>query len=166
MLGPLVNPAHPTHQLTGVFDPELARHYQYLLDESDTDYAIVHSLDGYDEVSLTGPALVIRPDGREVLHPEAFHAPRLRAEDLEGGADPASAARIFRDVLEGKGTPAQRHAVAANAALAMRCFDPTRAVADCTKHARDILDAGQAARVLDKVIEHARDTASTPVRRA
>ena len=54
MLGPMVNPAFPKNQVVGVFSLELARMYAYLYQKTDKNFTILHALDGYDEISLTG----------------------------------------------------------------------------------------------------------------
>ena len=59
MLGPMVNPAFPEFQLVGVYNLEMARIYNYLLQQSTAAFTIIHSLDGYDEISLTSDAKVI-----------------------------------------------------------------------------------------------------------
>jgi anthranilate phosphoribosyltransferase len=119
MLGPMVNPAFPTHQMVGVFNLELARIYGYLYQKTDKTYSIVHALDGYDEVSLTGPTKIISRHTESVLVPEDFGVSALSAADIAGGESIASAAKIFVDILSGKGTTAQNQVVAANAALAI-----------------------------------------------
>lgn len=119
MLGPMVNPAFPTHQMAGVFNLELARIYGYLYQKTDKTYSIVHALDGYDEVSLTGPTKIISRHTESVLVPEDFGVSALSAADIAGGESVASAAKIFVDILSGKGTTAQNQVVAANAALAI-----------------------------------------------
>eukprot|EP01035_Chromulina_nebulosa_P000209 gene209-304_t len=53
MLGPMVNPASPAYQLVGVYNLEMARIYNYLLQQTGKAFTIIHSLDGYDEISLT-----------------------------------------------------------------------------------------------------------------
>jgi anthranilate phosphoribosyltransferase len=119
MLGPMVNPAFPTHQMVGVFNLELARIYGYLYQKTDKTYSIVHALDGYDEVSLTGPTKIISRHTESVLVPEDFGVSALSPADIAGGESVASAAKIFVDILSGKGTTAQNQVVAANAALAI-----------------------------------------------
>ncbi len=119
MLGPMVNPAFPKNQMVGVFNLELARMYAYLYQKTDKNFSIVHALDGYDEVSLTGDTKVISRQSERVLRPEDFQVSRLAATDIAGGESVASAAKIFVDILSGKGTSAQNHVVCANAALAV-----------------------------------------------
>ncbi|MEK9602890.1 MAG: anthranilate phosphoribosyltransferase [Flavobacteriaceae bacterium] len=119
MLGPLVNPAFPKHQLTGVFNLELARLYGYLFQKTDQNFTILHALDGYDEISLTGPAKAIRNNGESLINPQDFGVSTLTAKQISGGNSIPSSAAIFTTVLDGKGTEAQNHVVCANAAMAI-----------------------------------------------
>ena len=119
MLGPMVNPAFPKHQLVGVFNLELARLYGYLYQKTDKQYTIVHALAGYDEIALTGPAKVIRNNSEGLLAPADFGLSKLSPDRIAGGDSVPAAAAIFMDVLLGKGTEAQQQVVCANAALAI-----------------------------------------------
>ena len=119
MLGPLVNPAFPKYQLTGVFNLELARLYGYLFQKTDQQFTILYALDGYDEISLTGPAKAIRNQGETLISPQDFGIAELTADQFSGGDNIPSSAAIFSAVLEGKGTEAQQNVVCANAAKAI-----------------------------------------------
>ncbi|AYA36761.1 anthranilate phosphoribosyltransferase [Hymenobacter oligotrophus] len=145
MLGPLINPARPTAQLLGVYSLELLRLYQYLLQESGTRYAVVHALDGYDELSLTGDAKIATSDeGERLLTAAELGLPVCRTEDLVGGRSVEGSARIFRDVLDGKGTRPQCDVVAANAALGITCINPNISLPDALEAAYESLDSGRA----------------------
>lgn len=152
MLGPLVNPARPRYQLTGVFSLALARRYQYILEQGPQSYAIVHALDGYDEISLTGNAKVFASGWEKLLTPEQLGHTRLTAEALYGGETVAEAAAIFQQILAGEGTPAQRAAVTANAGLAIHCIRPEQSLLDCVAEARESLDSGRARQALQSLI--------------
>ena len=119
MLGPLVNPAFPKNQLTGVFNLEIARLYHYLFQKTDTNFTILYSLDGYDEISLTGSTKVFSNDSERVLTPSDFGVLPLRAEEIKGGESIESSARIFMNVIQHKGTQAQTNVVCANAGMAI-----------------------------------------------
>ena len=119
MLGPLVNPANPKYQLTGVFNLELARIYGYLFQNSKQHFTILFSLDGYDEISLTGPTKAIRNKGEFIIDASDFGIHSLKAEAISGGSNIPSSAAIFTKVLEGKGSEAQNNVVCANAAMAI-----------------------------------------------
>ena len=119
MLGPLVNPAFPKNQLTGVFNLELARLYGYLFQKTDQNFTILYALDGYDEISLTGPARAIRKSGESTINPQDFGVEPLSEKQIIGGNTVSSSAAIFMSVLDGKGTTAQNNVVSANAAMAI-----------------------------------------------
>ncbi|WP_400191366.1 anthranilate phosphoribosyltransferase [Hymenobacter sp. B81] len=153
MLGPLVNPARPAAQLLGVYSLELLRLYQYLLQETGTRYAVVHALDGYDELSLTGEAKVATStDGETLLSAAALGLPACRPEELAGGQTVAESARLFRQVLEGQGTRAQVDVVAANAALGIRCLNPRLSLAEALDAAYHSLDSGRARRAFTALL--------------
>ena len=152
MLGPLVNPAQPSHQLFGTYSQELARMYQYNMQETGRRYAIVYSLDGYDEVSLTGP-FKLRTNERDViLAPEDLGKPLLTQGDLYGGETEEEAAAIFRNVLNNEGSPAQFDVVAANAGLAIHCLKPEQSLEDCIEEAQESLLSKQALQAFQNLI--------------
>ncbi len=119
MLGPMVNPAFPKNQMVGVFSLELLRMYSYLYQNTDKNYSIIHGLDGYDEISLTGKAKVVNNQSEQVLEAIDFGVSELKQQDIYGGDTVASSAEIFTKVLNGEGTEAQNNVVCANAALAI-----------------------------------------------
>lgn len=146
MLGPLVNPAQPRRQLIGVFNPELARVYHYLCQQEQMNYTIVHSFDGYDEVSLTGPVKLYSNKEDAFYQPSDFGAEMLAASDLSGGSTVEAAALLFRNILDGKGTVAQNAVVTINAALALRCAGAATDFATAREKASEILLSGRAAK--------------------
>jgi anthranilate phosphoribosyltransferase len=121
MLGPLVNPAFPKFQLIGVYNLEMARIYTYLLQKTNSSFAIIHTLDGYDELSLTSDARVITNKGDSVMTPETLGKRMVSPSDIYGGNSPEESAKIFISILNGKGTWAQNAVVLANAAMALYC---------------------------------------------
>ena len=143
MLGPLVNPVMPTYQLLGVYNLPLLRLYNYTYQESGTRFAVVHSLDGYDEISLTGEFKVATADKEKLYTPEMLGFQRIAEADLDGGETPEAAARIFDAVLEGTASRAQRDCVIANAGFAIHVIRPELPVADCIAEARESLEAGK-----------------------
>ena len=120
MLGPMVNPSFVKKQLVGVFSLELARLYGYLYQQTDKRFAILHALDGYDEISLTGATKVISNDSERLVEPSDLGLPKLNQTDLAGGKTVEEAAKIFETILKGNGTPAQNAAVLANSAMAIQ----------------------------------------------
>ncbi len=119
MLGPLVNPAFPKNQLTGVFNLELARLYHYLFQKTKIKFTILHALDGYDEIALTGATQVFSNHSECVLTPQDFGVQPLEEKQIAGGDTVASSAKIFMEVIQNKGTEAQTHVVCANAGMAI-----------------------------------------------
>ncbi|SNT36503.1 anthranilate phosphoribosyltransferase [Ekhidna lutea] len=119
MLGPMVNPSFPPNQLVGVFSLELARLYGYLYQNTDKNFSIVHSLDGYDEISLTSEFKLISNGTEKLVAPDDMGFDTLHQDQLHGGETVEEAANIFNKILSGEGTIAQNHAVLANAGLAI-----------------------------------------------
>ncbi|MCB0453179.1 MAG: anthranilate phosphoribosyltransferase [Aequorivita sp.] len=119
MLGPMVNPAFPNYQMVGVFDLELARMYGYLYQKSEKNYAVLHAMDGYDEISLTGPVKVISRNSEKILTADNFGAKQIEESEIFGGETVNDSAEIFLNILNGKGTEAQNNVVCANAGLAI-----------------------------------------------
>lgn len=119
MLGPMVNPSFPKNQLVGVFNLELQRLYGYLYQETDTNYSIVHALDGYDEISLTGNTKIISNQTETMLSPSDLNLEQIEQSDIFGGDTVETSAKIFLNVISGNGTEAQNNVVCANAGLAI-----------------------------------------------
>jgi len=119
MLGPMINPSFPKNQLVGVFNLELARMYGYLYQNTDRNYTILHSLDGYDEISLTCPTKYISNTKEGTLNPDDFGVRQLMQTEIEGGKTIEASAEMFMNVISGKGTEAQSNVVCANAAIAI-----------------------------------------------
>ena len=152
MLGPMVNPAFPKHQMVGVFNLELLRLYGYLYQETDMNYAIVHALDGYDEISLTGDTKVISNRTEQIFSPEEIKLKAVEKTQIFGGGSVGEAANIFMNVIEGKGTEAQNNVVCANAGLAIATARQTTHL-DGIEQARESLLTGKAAQALNTLID-------------
>ncbi|WP_340202848.1 anthranilate phosphoribosyltransferase [Ascidiimonas sp. W6] len=119
MLGPMVNPAFPDNQMVGVFNLELARMYGYLYQKTTKNFTVLHALDGYDEISLTGNTKTISNHAEALLKPEDFGVKAVAASEITGGTSIESAAAIFMKVISGKGNEAQNNVVSANAGMAI-----------------------------------------------
>jgi anthranilate phosphoribosyltransferase len=154
MLGPMVNPANPNNQFVGVFSLELARLYGYLYQGLNKNYAIVHSLDGYDEISLTGNFKVIGNEGEKILHPRDLAMSQYTPEDLYGGESIEEAAKIVEKVLSGEGKKAQNEVVIANATIALKTAQPQLTMEEAKEKAEDALFGGKARKVFLKLIEN------------
>jgi anthranilate phosphoribosyltransferase len=152
MLGPMVNPAFPKKQMVGVFSLELARLYAYLYQQTDKNFVIVHSLDGYDEISLTGDFKMISNVREQVLAPEQLGLQKLDATQLFGGNTVAEAGKIFMDVLQGKGTLAQNTAVIANAGIALYGANPKLDLEDALATAKESLESKKALKSFERLL--------------
>ena len=153
MLGPLVNPAQPKYQLSGVFSLELARLYQYIFQQiPNKQFAIVHALDGYDEVSLTGDFKLKMNHLEATLSPHSVGKKQLTQESLFGGDTVEEAGVIFMSILRGAGTSAQIDAVTVNSGIAIHCMKPQVSLIDCIAEADEALASGRALAALEKLI--------------
>ena len=119
ILGPLVNPANPKNQLTGVYNLQTARLYGYFFQQTNKNHTITYSLDGYDEISLTGPTKLIRNSGEFILEPHHFGYKIVGKDSISGGSSVEKSAFIFKSILEGNGSEEQNNVVCANAAMAI-----------------------------------------------
>ena len=155
MLGPMINPSFPKNQLVGVFNLELARMYGYLYQNTDRNFTILHSLDGYDEISLTCPTKFISNTKEGILNPDDFGVRSLAQTEIEGGTTIEASAKMFMEVISGKGTEAQNNVVCANAAMAIAT------VTQCTplegfELAKESLFSGKGLVALNKLQELSR----------
>ncbi|MDP2686056.1 MAG: anthranilate phosphoribosyltransferase [Aequorivita sp.] len=150
MLGPMVNPAFPKNQLVGVFDLELARMYGYLYQKSEKNYAVLHAMDGYDEISLTGPVKVISKNSENILNAEDFGVSQISASEIFGGETVKNAAEIFLNILKGNGTDAQKNVVCANAGMAISVVESCT-IKDGFEMAKESLLSGKALNSLEKL---------------
>ena len=144
MLGPLVNPSKPNHQLTGVFSLELGRIYNKIQSQNNRNYSVIHSIDGYDEISLTGPFKYFNNKGEGTVHPEDFDLVRITEKDIYGGSTIAESVTIFKNVLQNKATGPQKEVVLCNAATAINCFDFDKSFEDCYSEAKVSIESGNA----------------------
>lgn len=152
MLGPMVNPAFPKHQLVGVYNLEMARIYNYLLQQTGKNFTIIHSLDGYDEISLTGDTKVITNAGEKIMTAEMLGKRAVSAADIYGGNSVEEAAKIFTTILKGEGTWAQNAVVLANSAMALQCTGNYKDYEECYQVAVESLESGKAMEALKKLV--------------
>lgn len=153
ILGPLVNPVMPKYQLLGVYNLPLLRLYCYTFQANNTQFAVVHSLDGYDEVSLTGEFKVATNGNEKIYTPESIGLARCSEASLYGGETPEEAARIFDQVMRNTATEAQINAVVANAAFAIQVIEPQKSIEECIAIARESLASGKALNALKTFVE-------------
>jgi anthranilate phosphoribosyltransferase len=152
MLGPMVNPAFPKNQMVGVFNLELLRLYGYLYQETDKNYAVVHALDGYDEISLTGKTKVISNRSETLFEPEDLGVSKIEQKAIFGGQTVEEAATIFKNIINNVGTEAQNNVVCANAGLAIATVKQI-SHQEGFELAKASLMSGRAKAALDKLIE-------------
>ncbi len=152
MLGPLVNPSSPKNHMLGTFNLEVARLYNYILQEENINYGIIHALDGYDEISLTSGFKFFTKRGEQIINPEDLGQKRIQQSEIFGGNSVADAAKIFKSILEGKGTEAQNNVVLTNAAFALTIVDETKSFNVAFEEAKSSLLGLKAKQTLEKLI--------------
>jgi anthranilate phosphoribosyltransferase len=152
MLGPMANPAGPDYQLVGVYSLEMARIYNYLLQQGGKAFTIIHSLDGYDEISLTNDTKVITNKGERIMTPEELGKRMVMPSDISGGNSVEEAAKIFISIISGSGSWAQNAVVLANAAMALHSTGKYENYEGAYHAAVESLESGNAKKALDKLI--------------
>lgn len=153
MLGPLVNPSSPKNHMLGTFNLEIARLYNYILqEEKDINYGIIHALDGYDEISLTSGFKLFTKKGEQLITPEELGQKRIEQSAIFGGNSVEDAAKIFKAILEGNGTEAQNNVVLTNAAFALTIADENKPFGDAFEEAKQSLFGGKAKQCLHALI--------------
>jgi len=152
MLGPLTNPANPRFQAVGVFSLELARLYNYLYQKTSKQYSVIHALDGYDEISLTGDFKIIDNTGEKYYTVEDLGFSPIDSIDLAGGSTVEEAASIFRLILNGEGDEKQNNVVLTNAAFAIKTIHPEKTFGDCYYEAESSLLGKKALQSFQKLV--------------
>ena len=152
LLGPIVNPCRPKYLLLGTYNLEIMRLYNYLLQETSHAYSIIHSFDGYDEVSLTGNFKMISNNSEQIISPEQLGLNSIKEEDLFGGNNTDEAAKLFLKILNDEGTKAQNEVVIANAAIAIHTV-MRKSLMDSVVMARESLQSKSALKVYTNLIK-------------
>lgn len=152
MLGPMVNPSFPKNQMVGVFSLELARMYAYLYQNTTTNYSILHGLSGFDEISLTDEVKIITNTSENIFKPKEFHLPQIQLEKIKGGNTIEEAAKIFHDVISGKGSEEQNNVVCVNAAIAIQTVEK-QSFENALAKAQESLASGKALEKLNHLIK-------------
>lgn len=154
LLGPLVNPSQPQCQLLGVANLDQMRLYRQVYQKIGTDYAIVNSIDGYDEISLTGDFKVTTNDYEKIFKPQDLGFAPAKPEEVRGGATEEEAKDIFDAVLENRALPAQKNIVLANAAFGIQVMEKgKKSIEECVEIARESIDSGNALSTFKKFVE-------------
>ena len=153
MLGPLVNPSSPKNHFLGTFNMEIARLYHYILQEEENiNYGIVHAVDGYDEISLTSGFKLFTKKGEQFINPEDLGQKRISQSAVFGGNSVADAAKIFKAIIDGKGTEAQNNVVLTNAAFSLQVVEETKSFETAFEEAKNSLFGFKAKQALEKLV--------------
>lgn len=152
MLGPLINPSKPVYQSVGVFNLELARLFGYIYQKTDKQFTVVHALDGYDEVSLTGSFKLITNKAERIVTLKELNFSAVNPLDIQGGNTVEEAAAIFRQILNNEGNEVQNRVVLSNAAVAINTIRQESSFADCYEEARESLESRRALACLTTLI--------------
>jgi anthranilate phosphoribosyltransferase len=153
MLGPMVNPSFPQKQMVGVFSLELARLYAYLYQQTNKQFVILHSVDGYDEVSLTGEFKFISNKYERIMKPSDLGVQSTLENEILSGGTIEDSADIFMKVLNNESSLAQKNVVCANAAMAIHCYYPELSLHDSFKLAEESLLSKRALGCFKKLAE-------------
>lgn len=153
LLGPIVNPSRPACQLLGVATLGQMRLYSNVYQKMGIDYGIVNSIDGYDEISLTGDFYVSTNSSEKIYRPSDLGLPLSAPQQLMGGATVDEAKEIFDSVLENRSTPDRKNVVLANAAFAIHVIDPGKTIEEALAIARESLESGKALQTLKRFVE-------------
>ena len=158
LLGPLVNPLCPTGQVIGVYDSIFLNSIAEALNMLQTPKAIVlHGREKLDEAGLSDATdLILVDNGRVVpgvINPQTLGLKPASLDELKGG-EVAENATILRNVLRGKGTPAQQDAVALNASLALQVGEivPFGEHLQGVTTAKEIISSGTAWSKLEELV--------------
>ncbi len=152
LLGPISNPVQPKNQLIGVYNLAIGQLYNYLYQDLKKQYTIVHSLDGYDEISLTGDFKLFNQNGERYLNPNDLGLPVLSPKSIYGGKNLKEAAKIFENVLKNEGTKSQKQVVVVNSAFAIKTVRPNLLIENCFQMAKESLESGRALNILKRVV--------------
>ncbi len=154
LLGPIVNPSKPQCQLLGVANLDQMRLYNNVYQKIGIDYGIVNSIDGYDEISLTGDFKVTTNNYERIFKPSDLGFGITKPEELRAGADEKEAKEIFDNVLANTALPAQKNVVLANAAFGIQVLEKGKKdIEECVEIARESIDSGKALATFKKFIE-------------
>ena len=157
LLGPLLNPARPGHQLVGIFTAGLTATYAEVLRQlGRRSVWVVHGAGGMDELSTLGVNHVSRFDlrrSREMFHetliPEQTGLPRINTLDELHGGTAEDNARVLTGILAGEIGGSRRDIVLLNAAAGFVAAGLAADLLDGVERARGSLSSGQALRALE-----------------
>jgi len=152
MLGPIVNPVQPEYQSVGVFSLKLQRLYNYILQKSDRKYSIIHDLNGYDEISLTGITKIVTNQGESLISPFDFGSETYNQKDIHGGETVEQAKDIFLAILDDSSPNSHKNVVCANVASALQLYQPSTSLEDLFLIAKEAIESGRAKANFSKLL--------------
>jgi len=156
ILGPLTNPARVESQVIGVPSEELGNKIASVLHRLGTKHSlVVHSLDGMDEISITGRSLVWEVNESGVLpakevSPHHFGFNEANLAEIKGGT-PDRNAKMLRHVLSGERGP-RRDIVVMNAAAVLVAGNRASDLKEGARLAEEAIYSGQALEKLDGLV--------------
>ena len=150
MLGPLVNPSNPNNQMVGVYNLELARLYSSILQKTKKNFSIIHSVDGYDEISLTDNVKLFTNNNEQILRPSSFGFKKIEPNSISGGETVYESAEIFMSILSNSSSKEQKNVVAINSGLAISTATGL-SIEDGIKKAKESIESGNAKKVFESL---------------
>lgn len=149
-MGPLVNPAHPTHQLTGTYSLELAKQYQHALKDERKEFTVLHGMDGFDELTFIGVTRILGQQRDELLGGNPLQE-SIALSEISGGDTVEASAKILTDLLSGRGTQQQNVVLAGNVALALQTFTTEKTFEQAFAEGYEAVLSGKAITHLKKI---------------
>ena len=150
MLGPLVNPSNPNNQMVGVYNLELARLYSSILQKTKKNFSIIHSVDGYDEISLTDDVKLFTNNNEQILRPSSFGFKKIEPNSISGGETVSESAEIFMSILSNSSSKEQKNVVAINSGLAISTATGL-SIEDGINKAKESIESGNAKKVFESL---------------
>ena len=150
MLGPLVNPSNPNNQMVGVYNLELARLYSSILQKTKKNFSIIHSVDGYDEISLTDDVKLFTNNNEQILRPSSFGFKKIEPNSISGGETVSESAEIFMSILSNSSSKEQKNVVAINSGLAISTATGL-SIEDGIEKAKESIESGNAKKVFESL---------------
>ena len=156
ILGPLANPAQPSHQLLGVYTPELLKPMAQTLKLLGCERVMVVHGAGTDEIALHGETQVVELNKGEIseytLAPSDFGLDNFALADIEGDEPEYNAAASLA-ILKGEGSSAHNAAIAANVAAVLVMKNEYDNFKDAASAVLAHLESGNAFTHLQRIVE-------------
>jgi anthranilate phosphoribosyltransferase len=153
LMGPLVNPAETEFKYVGVFNRSVARLYNFFLQTGITNYYLVNSLDGFDEISLTSDVLIYSNKGNQVIPIDELPFKSIAAEEISAGNSIEDASKIFISVLKNEASDAQKNVVVANSAFAMQCYT-NKDLEECIAACSESIESKKAFQLFNRIMQN------------